>query len=76
MKSAIHYTYTLTTKSLLMEGEKKKVFGISMREGARELLCYPDISTNQTYVEKFVQLCQRNEVAPCHLVDVLYDYLP
>lgn len=54
-------------------------FGIvifeDINEKMTELLRIHDISTNRLAVEKLVEACNREQLSPCHIYDVIEDSL-
>ncbi|WRS28179.1 DUF6514 family protein [Oscillospiraceae bacterium MB08-C2-2] len=51
-------------------------YGVQMLDEEGNLVAeYLDISTNKSFVERFIELCQKAQVALVHLGDVLEDYL-
>ena len=51
------------------------IYGIRLN-GEYENTQVQDISCNQSVVEKLVSMCNQYQVSPCHLMDVIYDFLP
>ena len=39
------------------------------------ILCHNDISTDQDFVERYIELCISREVSAVHLDDILDDYI-
>ncbi|MBC8569512.1 DUF6514 family protein [Zongyangia hominis] len=76
MKFDMKNFYILTMNSFIVEKEKKTLYGIALIQDGKQALSYLDISTDRDFVEEFVRKCNQHELDPCHLPDVLYDYLP
>ena len=74
-KEIRNYVYELTVEPIEKNGKKMNVYGIRLN-GENENTQVQDISCNQSAVEKLVSMCNQYQVSPCHLMDVIYDFLP
>jgi len=72
-----HYILELTTCSIDDEEQMRyTTYGICLRDNDKEvLLRHKDISTNRSFVQRFIELCADRDVAAIHIGDLLEDYL-
>ncbi len=76
--------YTLEIRSDIWcdeDGGCHTVYGVNAVNAAGAVLAFPDISVDRQVVSRMVQLCVQQQVALCHLGDVVQDticaqYLP
>jgi len=82
-------TYALTTgeEKLNMELTSMEVvdetadisyttYGVRVTDkGGDVIFAAPDVDTRMEYVQRFIELCARNDASPIHLPDLLEDYL-
>ena len=71
------YRYECT--SAVVDGEelmRYTIYGIRAKDEAGTVVaCYDDVSTQQDFVNRLVELCNQGMLDPLHLGDVLLDYL-
>ena len=69
--------YKLTSSvTRVCEDVEVKSYGISCFENGKETLRYPDIDPDREKVSRLVHLCNTLHAAPCHMDDILQDFLP
>ena len=62
--------YSVISKIIEIEGKTAVTFGISC-----ETVSIDDISTNEMEIKDLVDKCNRLELSPIHLYDVVEDFL-
>lgn len=56
------------------EGDSCVVYGITVTDAEGDFLeLYPDIFLNKEKAEQLVSLCNKNNLSPCHLPDIIED---
>ena len=70
------YVYTVIENDCEIEGYKYTGYGICVSEtdGTCNFV-YPDISRRREDVERRLELCNRLELDPVHIEDVINDFL-
>ena len=63
--------YTLTKKTVTVEGKEYTVYGIRYNDD----FFADDVSSDKSKVEKLVMDCNRYSLDPIHLYDVIEDFL-
>ena len=64
------------SKTFLCEDTTVQSYGISCFENGKETLVFPDILPDKEKVAHLVHLCNSLHAAPCHLEDIIEDFLP
>lgn len=75
-KTEKEYRYTAVCEKLYSDelGEYES-YGIEIRKNG-ELVCrVSDISTDKDELERLAELCEREELSPIHIYDVIEDFL-
>lgn len=75
--SEFKYEYLLTEGIYVNDGETHKGYGISIADRSNIpgiFVTYDDISTNKEKVENLIFLCNKLELYPVHLNDVIEDF--
>ena len=67
--------YSLITSTLVSEGTKVLSYGIYCTKGSRVIASYHDISINKSCVQELVLQCNKLELSPSHLFDVVEDFI-
>ncbi len=74
-------TYGVTEEVYSLRGNSRKAYGIAAYSNAQYdgtatvLASVNDISAERGKLEKLVQICNRSELSPIHLNDVIDDFL-
>ena len=53
-----------------LEGKPYIGYGIRCKE-----ICIPDITTNKSRLEKMIELCNRLDLSPIHMEDIVLDFI-
>ena len=71
----MNYTYRVCTDSVNDEnGKTFLTFGIALFKGQKILKYFPSISIHRERVLKLVDLCNRFDLNPIHIEDVIEDF--
>lgn len=62
-------------KLYLSQTEGEKIYSVSI-ETAQDRAFAEDVCRDRKSAEDFLYLLAREEVEPCHLLDIVYDVLP
>ena len=63
--------YKITVEEKIVENKQRTVYGIMYNDE-----CFvTDVSNDKAEVERMVELFNDNDLAPCHLLDVLEDMI-
>ena len=57
------------------DGDEYTAYGITVMSGEREMVSIPDISTNYEDMRRLAEACEKNELDPIHINDVVEDFL-
>lgn len=66
------YEYKLTKGEYIVEGIKHIGYGISLAQSA---VSFSDITVDREEAARLVELCNRLQLSPIHLQDVVDDFL-
>lgn len=62
--------FSLIEARYLLEGRYYVGYGIQYGD-----ICIPDITTNKSRLEKFIELCNKLELSPLHIKDIALDFV-
>ncbi len=70
------YKYITVESIYKINANERKSYGIAICDGEQTVLeTISDISPNYEAIEKLVNLCNKESLSPCHLNDVVRDFL-
>ena len=73
---SFQYVYTLVESVFEAEGHTYKGYGICVRnKETNEALTYHDVSVNKCEIERLAMLCNKLQLDPIHIEDVIDDLL-
>ncbi len=72
----MEYTLTMRTDILVDEdGRAHTVYGVNAIDRNGAVWAFPDISFERETVQRLMRLCEQEEVAWCHLENVVQDII-
>ena len=70
------YKYITVESTYAFDTIERKSYGIAICDSEQTVLeTIADISHNYEAIEKLVNLCNKESLSPCHLNDVVRDFL-